>query len=247
MILQSQLPYDARQERALPGVRPLEGDWLLVDDAYAAQMAERARLIEKDAAAVHALDESARAAAEELLDTVLAALPEGFVQDGGEVTRPDGVRVALDHSNPLITLGHLVPEDLCLMLPRDDVHVLAGAILCFPSGWRLAEKFNHPMVAIHDPVPSYDADIAKRVQRLFHGLQVGRPIWRFNRLWDSDPTLHKPGPRVPRPSNAAEVAPYFRSERQCLLRLPVSRAVVFSIHTYVVLRSVVSEGDRVSA
>ena len=28
--------------------------------------------------------------------------------------------------------------------------------------------------------------------------------------------------------------PYIRSERQCLIRLPVSRAVLFSIHTYLV-------------
>jgi hypothetical protein len=30
---------------------------------------------------------------------------------------------------------------------------------------------------------------------------------------------------------------YLRSERQCLLRLPETRAVVFTIHTYVLLRS----------
>ncbi|SNR61298.1 heme-dependent oxidative N-demethylase family protein [Puniceibacterium sediminis] len=239
MILQTEIPYDVSHERRLPGVRPLEGDWLLVDDAYGAQMAERARLIARDSAAVHALDDSARPAAEELFDTVLTALPAGFVRDGARVTRPDGVSVTLDRSNPLITLGHLVQEDLCLMLPRDGVHVLAGAILCFPARWRLADKFMRPMVAIHDPVPSYDADIAKRVQRLFDGLQVGRPIWRFNTLWDDDPTLHQPGPRPERSSAAAQVAPYFRSERQCLLRLPLTRAVVFSIHTYVVERAVV--------
>jgi hypothetical protein len=30
--------------------------------------------------------------------------------------------------------------------------------------------------------------------------------------------------------------PFVRSERQCLIRLPESRAVLFSIHTYVVAR-----------
>ncbi len=240
MILQSRLPHDVHDERPLPGVRPLVGDWLLVDDAYAAQMAEKARLVAAMPTAVHQLDASARPAADELLDTVLASLPSGYLRHGDQVTRPDGASVTLDRDAPLLTLGRLVQEDLCLMLPRDGVHVLAGAILCFPARWRLADKFMRPLVAIHEPVPSYDADIARRVQRLFDGLQVGRPLWRFNTLWDNDPALFQPGPRAVRCETAAREAPYFRSERQCLLRLPVTRAVVFSIHTYVVARAVVT-------
>ena len=33
--------------------------------------------------------------------------------------------------------------------------------MCFPAGWRLAEKAMRPLTAIHDPVPDYDADIAR--------------------------------------------------------------------------------------
>ena len=37
-------------------------------------------------------------------------------------------------------------------------------------------------------------------------------------------------------------APFLRSERQCILRLPQSGAVVFSIHTYVLARADVASG-----
>ncbi|WP_146591268.1 heme-dependent oxidative N-demethylase family protein [Puniceibacterium confluentis] len=243
MILQSALPFDVSTPPALPGVRPLTEDWLLVDEAYGPQLAEKARLIARHQQAVHALDPRARPAAEELLDTVLEQLPNGFLRQGGHITRPDGVVIALDRQAPLITLGHLLQEDLCLLLPQDGVHVLVGALLCFPARWRLADKFLRPLVEIHAPVPSYDANIAKRVQRLFDGLQPGRPLWRFNTLWDWDPTLFQPGPRPGRPENAAQEAPFLRTERQCLLRLPLSRAVVFSIHTYVVPRAALSASD----
>ena len=71
------------------------------------------------------------------------------------------------------------------------------------------------------------------MQRLFEMIRPEQPLWRMNALVYVDPTLHQPGnesdPRIDRTEGR-----YLRSERQCLLRLPVSRAVVFSIHTYLV-------------
>ncbi len=110
MILQKKLPYDAMSPRPLPGIAPLEmADWLRVDEAYAAQMAERERLIGKRREAVIALDDSARMAAEELLDNVLVALLEkpGFALEAGVVMRPDGGAVKIDRADPLGTVGRL--------------------------------------------------------------------------------------------------------------------------------------------
>ena len=42
-ILQEKLPFTPWSDPALarmPGMRPVEGDWLIVDEAYAAQMAQ---------------------------------------------------------------------------------------------------------------------------------------------------------------------------------------------------------------
>nr|MDA3888584.1 DUF3445 domain-containing protein [Allgaiera sp.] len=55
---------------------------------------------------------------------------------------------------------------------------------------------------------------------------------RQNALLYADAALHHPrSEAAPRERPVGE-APYLRSERQCLLRLPKTGAVVFSIHTY---------------
>ncbi|WP_322866188.1 DUF3445 domain-containing protein [Aquicoccus sp. G2-2] len=237
MILQERLPYDPLAPRPLPGIAPLDPEqWLRVDEAYAGQMAERERLIEGHRAAVIVLDESARDMAEELLDEVVAAvlaLP-GFSRSGDTITRPDGGTVVLCRDDPLATVGRLCQEDLCLLDKRGDEHVLVGACLCFPASWSLEEKFMRSLIGIHVPVAPYDADIARRVQRLCDGVQPGRPLWRFNALWYEDASLHQPrrenGRRAER---HAKEAPYLRSELQTLRRLAKTKAVVFGIHTFV--------------
>ncbi|MFO7758965.1 MAG: DUF3445 domain-containing protein [Roseovarius sp.] len=238
-ILQECLPFDADTRRPLPGVAPLDPEtWLHVDEAFAAQMAERARLLSGTRDAVLAVTEGAGPATHELLQYVLNWLDvhgAGYEVGADMVLRPDGLRVPIDCADPMGTLGHLVQEDLCLMERRGDEHVLTAAVLCFPASWRLDEKIGCPLTAIHVPVPEYDAGLARRVQRLFDGVQVDRPLWRFNALHYADPALHQPRSRV-RPTEDADHR-YLRSERQCVLRLPETRACVFSIHTYVIDRA----------
>ncbi len=230
MILQARIPYDTSNHRPLPGIQPFDiADWLIQDEAFAGQMARRDALVAERPGAVLAMDDGARPAATELLDMVLARLGPGYAV-GDVVTRPDGVAVALDRDDPMRMLARLVQEDMVIMERRGPEHVLTAAALCFPASWMLAEKFLRPLTGIHVPVPSYDANIAARVQRLFDGVQVDRPLWRWNGLRYADPELHQPrseADRRPRPENPR----FFRTERQCLVRLPVSRAVVFSIHT----------------
>lgn len=237
-IVQNSLPYDITKPRPLPGIAPLDpADWLIVDEAYAAQMAEREGLIKDQRDAVIAMDGAAAPAVGELLDMVLSQLRgmDRFTVATDHVIRPDGTRVEIDRDDPLATLGMLVQEDLCVMEKRGDEHVLTAAVLCFPSNWMLREKFLRPLVSIHIPVDAYDENIAKRVQRLFNGIQPGRPLWRFNVLWYGDAVLHKPFSESQRHSTVPrEDASYLRSERQVLTRLPESQAVVFSIHTFMI-------------
>ena len=237
-ILQKSLPYDVATGRPLPGVAPLTlADWLMVDEAFGGQMAERARLLRDQREDVLAVTPEGAAAAQELLEYVLSWLADhasGYVLRDETVTRPDGVEVKLDRGDPMGTLGHLVQEDLCLMEKQGDEHVLSAAVLCFPASWRLAEKIGRPLTSIHVPVAEYDAGLARRVQRLFDGVQVDRPLWRFNALRYGDPTLHQPRSRVQPSTKGGADYPYLRSERQCVLRLPKTRACVFSIHTFVI-------------
>ena len=238
-ILQDRLPHlpwvDPRTRR-LPGILPVEGrDWLRIDEAYAPQMALRDRLIAAQTPIVHALLPEARPAADELYAAVLDWLraAPGFTLTATTATRPDGVTVPLDPNEPLLTLGRLVQEDLCLMERQGEEYVLTGGILCFPASWSLAQKLGRPMTSIHAPVPVYDADIAKRVARLFDAIRPEQALWRMNYLTYDDFVLHQPrveGDKRPQPTDHV----FIRCERQCLLRLPVTRAVVFTIHTYVV-------------
>ncbi|WP_010139037.1 heme-dependent oxidative N-demethylase family protein [Oceanicola sp. S124] len=237
-ILQSGLPY-APPER-LPGMAPLDpADWILVDDAFAAQMALREQLIAGRRDRVIALQDEARPAAEELLDEVLAALRQrpDYAVAAGQVTRPDGACVPLDRGDPLATLGRLVQQDFCLLEKRGEEHVLTGAVLCFPANWTLAEKFGHPLIRIHVPVPEYDEGLARRVQRLFDGVQAGRPLWRANCLVYADPGLHVPmSETLTRAERHPREGAFLRSERQSLWRLPRSGAVAFGIHTFMIRR-----------
>ena len=236
-ILQKVLPYDLRLQRALPGIQPLQrSDWLQIDEAYDQQIAERERLLSAARGAVVQMSEAARPASEELLDQVLEELGHraDFTVQGTWVRRPDDVWVEIDRGDPLGVLARLVQEDLCLLQKIGDEHVLTGAVLCFPASWSLEEKFMRPLIEIHAPVDSYDDNIARRVQRLFDGVKPDRPLWRFNLLRYVDPTLHQPRSKLARRNtDDGQDFKYFRSERQCVLRLPKTDAVVFSIHTYV--------------
>lgn len=232
-------PWMAEATRRLPGLQPLndtEG-WLLRDEAFAGQMALRDRLVAERRGEVIATLPGADAAVAELYAEVVRILDgrEGYANSGDAITRPDGVEVTLEAGDPLGTMARLVQQDLCVLEKRDGAaeHVLSAAMLCFPASWTLAEKLGRGMVAIHDPVADYDGGMARRVQRVFDHLRVGAPIWRQNAMIYADPALHQPrsvdAPRLDRVGGS-----YLRSERQVLMRLPRTGAVVFSIHTYLV-------------
>ena len=92
------------------------------------------------------------------------------------------------------------------------------------------------MQAIHTPTEVFDEDLGRRVQRLFDGVQTGRALWRFNQLWYEDAALFQPRSATEARPIGEHPASYFRSERQVMMRLPKTQAVVFVIHTYVVAR-----------
>jgi hypothetical protein len=240
-ILQSRLPvapWMAEHTLRLPGTVPIPpADWLQRDDAFGAQMARRDRLIAGHPTAVHAMADGCRPAAEELLALVLTQLAEtpGYRRKGTTMRRPDGVAVPLG-GPPLVAAGRLVQEDLLILDKPEaaDEHALQGGIVCFPSNWTLAEKMGKPLSRIHAPVERYDATVARRVQRLLDALRPEAPLMRSNLLFYAEPELFNPRPEFEPHGTAAGTARYLRVERQALLRLPRTRAVVFSIHTYLV-------------
>lgn len=234
------LPFmDARLGRP-PGLMPLEpAEWFVLHDDYAGQIAHRDRLLAERRDAVLAERPEGEAAVAELLAAVLewVAAQPGFRVAEGHVTRPDGVTVDLGADGPLATAGRLVADDLCLLLPDAGAgeYRLVAAVLCFPSRWRLSEKIGRPLTAIHDPVPEYDETLARRVNRVFEAIRVGRPLWRVNWLVSTTPELHLPLGLDEKSQNRDDPGDglWLRTERQTLLRLPQTGAMVFGIKTSV--------------
>ena len=109
---------------------------------------------------------------------------------------------------------------------------MAGCV-CFPNRWSLLDKIGHPVTAIHDPVPRYEAQLARPVERLMSRLAEGRVLERSN--W----SVVQSG-RLFAPLRAADRSPdwegtgddpWLRIERATFRRLPQSGAVVFTIRT----------------
>ncbi len=233
-ILQDRLremPWMAPHTWRLPGTAPVPlSNWFVRDEAHDAQMALRDRLIAARPEAVLAGDISG-AAARELLAVILAEtrLP---VADGAAL-RTDGARVDLTGA-PLAVAARLVQEDLLLLEkpPGEAEHRLVAGCLCFPAHWTLGEKLGEGLARIHLPVAAYDAGLARRVQRMLDGLAPMRPLKRANVARHARPALFAPlregDPRPPATGG------YLRVERQCLVKLPATRAVAFTIHTSLV-------------
>lgn len=250
-ICQTALPFvpwmDSGLKR-LPGMKPLAvADWLVFDEVFARQMAYRDWLIAQRRADVVAETPEAGPAAQELLETLLVALGSApdYRVGPGSVLRPDGVTVTLRRDDPMATIGALVQDDFCLLMPQGGEHVLKAAVLCFPASWTLAEKFGRPMLRIHKPVPDYAGDIGGRVQRMFDRMQAGTVMFRANALIYSDPDLHHPrSEAAPRVQDAEGSRRWVRVERQTLRKLPVSGAIAFGIHTYLVPEHSLSPAQR---
>ena len=237
LIFQKSIPYNTTYPK-LPGTRPISPDeWIICDDAFSQQMALRDELIETKRDKVLAISDQANEAAVELSKMALefSIKSLGYQKSNDEVIRPDEVSLKIDLSDPMEFLGRLVQNDFCILQKVGEEHVLTAASLCFPASWSLEEKFLKPLIDIHTPVKEYNEEIAKRVQRLFDGLQVSRPVWRFNALYYEDPHLFQPRSiNQPRKKPAPNQVNYFRSERQTLIKLPETRAIVFGIHTFVI-------------
>lgn len=220
----------------LPGLQPVGIDsWLVRDDAFAAQMALRDHLLATRRADVHASLPGHEHLERALLSAVRRNLPPGYAIDGDIIRRPDGVAIDTAEGSPLIAAARLVQEDLLLLAPGAGTYRLVAAVLCFPASWTLAEKLGRPMLDIHAPVPRYNPVLAARIDRILANLQPHQPVWRANVFLYNQPDLYHPRTEAaPRLFIDDIDAAYVRVERQCLMRLPESEAVVFSIHTYVV-------------
>lgn len=236
-------PFMRPRTASPPGIQPLDpAQWLFFSDDVEGQMALRDRLIEGEDADLGPawMVAGGEKAAEELLDCVVDHLvSRGFgAVSSGKLRRKDGVSVDLS-GPPMAVLGRLAPEDFLIMERPEgaEEHVLTAGVLLFPAHWTLSEKIGRPLVRIHQPVPDYEGDLSRRVQRFFDGVQVGRPLWRANWHFAGTPQIVTPMREVDKVGLYLERLPdersvgWLRVERQTILRLPRTGAVVFGVRT----------------
>lgn len=204
------------------GLRPLAAErWLEFDETADEELALKEDLLARSYDAVVATTPSGENAAGDLLDEVVAWLTVHHPERLGELTS----------EHPIVAASRLVQEDLCV-LERSDAWRLTSACVCFPSRWNLASKLGATLDEIHAPVPVYDEQLAEPTNAFFDRLTPAKSYWRLNWTLLDSATLHQP--RGERRAPSGELAQwFFRVERQTLRRLERSRAVVFTIRTYV--------------
>ena len=238
-ILHSRFPPDIEEITTLPGVSPLKGmDWFSVDEAYSDQVRYRRQLIsQKREFVLQDQAPEAQEPIEELFEAATVLMPKhGFSITHRHIFCPDGSEVDREADSALAVLGKSLQQDLCVLVKSGDEHVLAAAVLCFPASWTLGEKIGRPLTVIHRPVQSYDDSVARRVQRLFDGVRVENPLRRNNHLKYDNADLFQPMSEMnpQRQEPPLDRAKFLRAERQIIFRLPETKAVVFSIHSFVV-------------
>ena len=127
-----------------------------------------------------------------------------------------------------------VQEDICLLQAKDNEYILTAASVCSPSNWQLEKKIGRSIDVIHGPVPGYRHSIAERVNRMLAGLRPGKAVQRFNwsvqtgneLFWREDLELQDPA------SSSFVPELHWRVERQTLMRLPQTGAIVFGIRIF---------------
>jgi hypothetical protein len=215
------------------GTRALrDGPLLIGDDLHARSLAEKEWLFANAREVVSvALAEAAEAAAE-AAELVLSALSSP---------------APLGNFRPLEVAALHVQEDLVVLIRSEDTWRFGAGVVCFPSHWVPGDKLGLPITEVHGPVPHYNDELAQRVDRFLDHLAPGKNAWRRNWMIHASPQLHVPHP----PALDGPVHPrdlWLRSERQVLLALPATGAILFTICTQQFpLRALVTRPDVASS
>jgi hypothetical protein len=233
-------PYDGSSKLFQIGLKPLDvNEWIAADERLAADLAEKDRLAAAHWSEVFAAEPETAAAQSEVLALLVEHLPArypDFYRHDGNAMQIGERLIPLDVPPALWAAARLVQEDLVLMRRGGTGWRLAAAALCFPSSWKLAEKFGRPIHEVHAPVPGFGGGTrnAELIARMFDNMRPETPMIRWNWSIYGDAELFHPHNSPARrfgPERAESV--FMRVERQTLRRLPQSRDILFTIRILV--------------
>ena len=248
-----QSPHSALNPDRLPrpftvGLKAFElHNWIVPDQHLVAQVHEKAGHFDQRRDVVFQAEPETLAAQAEVLDMLLAYLPERYpdiwkVADGNVSILPAGLtyRIADYAERPLELACRLIQDDLVIMRKGEGGYRIAAGAVCFPSTWILSEKFGKAIADVHGPVPGFErgSRSAQLVDRIFDNLKVDAPVERCNWTLFEVPDLHHPmrhfeHQRFEGKTERLVLDSYLRAERQTLRRLPLSGDVVFTIQIIV--------------
>ena len=202
------------------GLRALDfADWLKPQPGDQILLAERAKLIESNSESVIAALPTAENAIAELSDI----LSDRFSED-------EEFGAATEY---LKFIGTRLAEDVCVLSLHQSAYRLSAAVLCFPNRWKLQEKMGRTVTEIHQPVPEYGERASVGVDRFLKKLRPLRAFERSNWGIVLSPALYHPD--LADPIKRGDLSRSFlRVETQGFLKLPETKAVIFSIRTSVV-------------
>ena len=236
-------------------------NWVRIDNTYPKQMHARKKLYEtniNDIFVSRKNNSQTEACKREFFALLIEHLPRRFPeiferqQNGGyllnkvtkELVSTDLDDIPVD-DDLLLRAGRLTQEDWIIMEldPNQNTYVLTAGLLCFPSNWSLAEKFNKPMQQIHGPVQIYMDNLKDKVDSLFLRMKPNKPLWRANwgiytSLYDTYDLFSHPkrqlhsGTSLPFEGEATGQRLFLRCEYQTLRKLPKTGCIVFGIRTY---------------
>ena len=253
------------------GLRPFTLDrWISIEADYAANMREKCERLAAYPDRYYRALPSSLPAQRELRDRVVTHLLEEhaqrFVRSGSVITSVDS-NCAFDLDDPgvqpLLQLSHFIEEDFMLIEEVEGNALITAASNVYSSSGRLVASVGRAIDWAHVPVPGLTEMLGRRIDRIVGSVHATTPGERFN--WQLTPMASIFFPRDnPHAANAAAMHAildtlraepqragellWIRVERQTLSRLPDSRAVAFSLHTYSdPLSSIAADTESVSA
>ena len=235
----------------LQAISPRE--WLIVDRDYGSVMRDKRAQLARAPERFYKTLPGSRAAQRELHRMVVSHLVE---EHGERFSLASGILTSITDGRtwdlrdasvePLWQLTDFVQEDFMLLEHLDERMTITAASNTYSSSGRLVGSVGRDIRWAHAPVPTLTPILGSRIDRILQSVHADAPCARFN--WQLTPLgslFFPPDPHAANksalqtvsaqlgkdPAMAASLL-YMRVERQILRRLPETRAVAFSIHTY---------------
>jgi dimethylamine monooxygenase subunit A len=247
-------PYRWSGPQMQVGLQPIKAaEWLILDTDYGRFMQAKQEHLIRASARCYAALPSSLAAQSELRTMVAEHLveqhPQMFSRSGAALGSPAlGRSWDLNDSSlePLWQLSQFVQEDFMLLQEIDGQVLITAASNAYSSSGRLVAAVGRDIRWAHEPVPKLTAMHGSRIDRILASVHEGALCARYN--WQLTPLASIFFPEDPHSANMAALKSVstqlsrdpsltpsllnVRVERQTLRRLPLTRAVAFSIHTY---------------